>query len=86
MAELSVLDISFTLMLVVPVMVTTSSTTEVVMLFPPANFSISAVFMVLPVLSSPTKVNPVKPLRSVKLSVPDPLVTRTWLAVPSAAG
>jgi hypothetical protein len=58
-----------------PVIVTVSLTTAVVIPDAPANFSVSAVLMVEPVLSSPTKVIPGKELILVKLNIPDPLVT-----------
>jgi len=69
-----------------PVIVTVSFTTAVVMPVAPANFRVSVVLIVLPEESSPTKVMPVNALKLVKLNIPDPLVTNTWLAEPSVEG
>lgn len=60
-----------------PVIVTTSSTTEVVMPVAPVNFRVSAVLIVEPDESSPTNVMPAKEFKLVKLNVPEPFVTRT---------
>ena len=69
-----------------PVIVKVSPDTAVVMPVAPANFRVSVVLIVLPEESSPTKVMPVNALKLVKLNIPDPLVTNTWLAEPSVEG
>ena len=64
-------------MFLLPVIVTISSTTAVVILLPPENFRVSAVLIVLPVESSPTNVIPGNELILVKLNVPAPFVIST---------
>ena len=77
MADESPEDIELTLISLLPVMVTVSLTTVVVILLLPVNFRVSAVLIVEPEESSPTNVMPAKELELVKLNIPEPLVANT---------